>query len=320
MLDIERLRASCREVLERHQDLRPLDLPCAICHQTFCEQNNAMEHYRIVHGISTTHFDDVADLSGFFSQLRSLLFPADEKTLHCPVCGARCGDESGFHAHVQQSGHSHWNSECISTLSPFCVFPVCVREEGGDEAFTGDKGEVDEISDEALEVESSENGWEEEEEPVLCLFCDVASLDCLSHMRETHSFDFITAIRNRKDVRDVYDVIRVVNIIRWCVTNNTCPYHYKDSERDPEACKDEIGSSSLLSHLKAHPEHAIPRTVPNGDSELIPRIIGDTFISSIVMGNEVELVGDGGTGGEQDYPMVPTIVEIAKKHANEVIN
>ncbi|RHW72143.1 C2H2 type zinc-finger (2 copies) [Trypanosoma brucei equiperdum] len=316
MSDLEKLRACCRAVVQRQQNNATLDFPCVICQQVIRGQHGSMEHYRVNHGICTSHFDDVADLNGFLSHLRSLLLPAGDTKFHCPVCGVSCDGEASLVAHAGQLGHTFWDARAIPTLAPFCITAV---SSGNDELQHEEDDEVTgKVIDQAFydEDEDEDEDEEWEEEPAMCLLCDTTSHNCLLHMKEAHSFDFVAAVQQHEGVNDVYDVIRIVNIIRGCVADGTCPHHYGEDSPEAESCRHVIASSSLLSHLRYEPLHALPRAIPTGDKELIPRLVGDTFISSIVVGGNIKFgetkCQTGGDEGE-DYPMVPTMMELAAK-------
>ncbi|KEG14651.1 Zinc finger Transcription Factor family member (ztf-7) [Trypanosoma grayi] len=323
MSDLKGLQASCKAILARHQRSSNMDLTCIVCQQRVRGQDSSMEHYVAVHGIHPTHFDDVADLDGFLAHLHGLIFPREDGRMHCPVCGEECGDKAMWAVHVKREEHTHWNVETIPALAPFCVAAVGV----GETAELVDHGEDDNV-DGGRNVdgrdEDDDGGGDDDEvlegdwdvEPAICLLCDIESEDCLQHMIDAHGFDFRAAVRAHTGVKDVYDVIRVVNAIRKCVARGLCPHHYGDgaAEVETEACRRDIAASSLQLHLRAHAQHALPRVVPTGDRELIPVLCGDAFLSSVAVGGGLVLHDGKEEEEDPDYPMVPTIAEMAKRH------
>ncbi|EKG05687.1 hypothetical protein TCSYLVIO_003232 [Trypanosoma cruzi] len=304
MPDITALRAYCKAILLRHQRGLTLELPCIVCRQRVRGQESIMQHYVDAHGIHTTNCDNIVDLDGFLMHLRELLLFRDDERMHCPVCREDCGDEASLLEHIEKEGHSRWDIDTIPSLASFCMADVNTSEEAGEE-------EEEDGANETNVVESDDDGDDEDwgVEPAVCLLCDAASENCLGHMIDAHGFDFRAAVRSHEGVQDVYDVIRIVNVIRKCVARGLCPFTYGDELAEAEACRCDVAASSLEEHLRNHPLHNLPRVVPSSDRELIPVLCADAFISSVVVG------GDLLARGEEDpeYPMVPTNAEMAKK-------
>ncbi|EKF37852.1 hypothetical protein MOQ_001943 [Trypanosoma cruzi marinkellei] len=307
MPDMTALRASCKAILSRHQRGLTLELPCIVCRQRVRGQESIMQHYVDAHGIHTTNGDNIVDLDGFLVHLRGLLFFRDDERMHCPVCREDCGDEASLLAHIAKEGHTRWDINTIPTLASFCMADVNTSEEAGEE-------EEEDSANENDVVECDDDGDEEDwdVEPAVCLLCDAASENCLGHMIDAHGFDFRAAVQSHKGVQDVYDVIRIVNVIRKCVARGLCPFTYGDEAVEAaEACRCDVAASSLEEHLKKHPLHNLPRVVPSSDRELIPVLYGDAFISSVVVGGDLLAKGEE----DPEYPMVPTNAEMAKKKA-----
>ncbi|KAG8344721.1 putative C2H2 type zinc finger (2 copies) [Trypanosoma vivax] len=312
MADIYRLRTLCNMVMERHKTDRQKDFRCIICRQILRGQASVMEHCKLSHGVTIAHFDNIADLDGFLTELGSLLVPDECENLYCPVCRFVCSDQAALEVHIRENGHTQWDAKMIPSLAQFCIgLPAEGEQEETEEEAEEYNGDADHGSgDEGLDGE-----WDEE--PVVCLFCDTLSTDCLAHMKNEHSVDFQTSMRIHKGVHDVYDVIRVVNVIRKCVARGTCPHHYQGNSTEAELCARDIAQSSLHDHLARHPEHSIPLIVPTGDKELIPLIAGDAFISSIVISGDLILNESHSRQDAmeevEDYPMVPTVLELARR-------
>ncbi|ESL05376.1 hypothetical protein TRSC58_06977 [Trypanosoma rangeli SC58] len=304
--DLTTLRASCKAILARHQRGLTLELPCILCQQRVRGQQSILEHYSDAHGIYLTNYDNIVDLDGFLAHLREMLFLRGDERMHCPVCRKDCGEEALWMAHIAEEGHSQWDTDTIPTLAPFCITAEKFME--GDE----EEEEENANGDNAAENDGDDDVEEDwSVEPAVCLLCETASENCLSHMIDAHGVDFRAAVQSHVGVRDVYDIIRIVNIIRKCVARGTCPFNYRGESTDAETCRCSMVASSLEAHLREHPLHVLPRVVPSDDRELIPVLCGDAFISSVVVG------GDLLTQAEEDpdYPMVPTIAEMARKQA-----
>ncbi|KAH9580140.1 ZN622/Rei1/Reh1 [Trypanosoma melophagium] len=334
MSNLTALREHCRAILARHRGNCNVDMACVVCQQRVRGEESSMEHYANVHGVRIKHFDNVADLNGFLAHLRELLFPSGDEKIHCPVCHTDCGDKATWMSHLRHEGHGQWDVGTIPSLAAFCVASLYSDGSEGEDD-NDDEEEEQENNTGSLyknsnnnnnnfvSVEKEENEEDEDEdgdwdvEPALCLLCDTASLDCVRHMMEVHAFDFPAAVRNHDGVRDEYDIIRIVNVIRKCVAQNICPFHYSDESDSADVCRHDISTSSLIAHLQSNPQHILPRVVPEGDKELIPVICGDAFISSVVLGDDLLAACNNGINNndEPDYPMIPTISEIVKMRA-----
>ncbi|RNF05100.1 Zinc finger Transcription Factor family member (ztf-7) [Trypanosoma conorhini] len=311
MSDLTTLRASCKAILARHQRGLTLELSCILCRQRVRGQQSAMQHYADAHGIHPTNHDNIVDLDGFLAHLRGLLFLRDDERMHCPVCRAACGEEASLMAHIAEEGHSRWDTGTIPTLAPFCITGDNVKEEDGDGDEDEDEAENAGGNNAAEDEDEDDGGEDWGIEPAVCLLCETESEDCLRHMIDAHGFDFRAAVQAHAGVHEVYDLIRIVNIIRKCVAQGICPFNYRDESADVEACRCSIAASSLEEHLREHPLHALPRVLSSDDRELIPVLCGDAFISSVVVGGDLLAQQEE----DPDYPMVPTIAEMAKKQA-----
>ncbi|XP_021927401.1 zinc finger protein 277 isoform X2 [Zootermopsis nevadensis] len=88
-----------------------------------------------------------------------------------------------------------------------------------------------EPDDELSNVENSDgyvsdgdwSDWQEDEDPVVCLFCDISSTfdNILSHMNDAHGFDFTRICV--ETVMDFYQQVKVVNYVRRQVYTGHCP-------------------------------------------------------------------------------------------------
>lgn len=323
----EGLRASCDKILSRFQHKELEDYTCFLCAGREVGQDHLMEHIITRHQIHLAHFDNVVDLRGLLEFLQDRIHHGatnEGHALYCPVCTDAAGtSEESFLAHLGEKEHQQWNGTTVEGLGDYYIQleqPSVEDDEAhsssASSSFSDDNvGGVDAF---VPEDENDADALMEEEEPCECLYCNDVSNDVLGHMSGVHKFDFAATTRARADVRDEYDLIRLANSVRRCVIQmkgGSCPYHCTkdDGDAEKEACREAIAAcGSLEAHLLENPSHRLPAALPSDDASLLPVIPGDAFISLLVTYGEGFLQQEE---ADPDFPMVPTLHEVATKRA-----
>lgn len=317
------LQEACNKILRRLQTHGHQSRPCFLCGVFVVGgEERLAEHLSQRHGAVVCPFGNVVDLDGFLDCLKRRMDL--DKRLQCPVCLESVGPPSAVEAlrqHLQQACHAEWNPHTIPELAEFYL-PVALEDasinpEGNGKLAKADEGSEEDIDDEErhrgrndVDPDGAEEallGSDDEDwnDACVCLYCPTESTECLEHMTCEHSFDLRMATRSREDVKDEYDIIRLINAVRRSVAEGKCPYAYGATEA-LEPCA--LGGS-LEEHLLQFPEHRLPKTVPLGsDAELIPVLQGDGLISLAVTAGEGFLRDEA---ADPEFPMAPTLQEVA---------
>lgn len=308
------LQDACNRILRRLQATKNQSLPCVLCGVfVYGGEAKLTDHVEQRHGISLCPFSNVVDSDGFTGCLKERLgLPG---SLRCPVCLEGVGQASdleALRAHASNTGHSAWNGHTIPELSPFCL-PAHAGSAGVDRCSSDDdldddddkhkgRNDVDaEGAEEAL-LGSDDDDWND---PCVCLYCADVSEACLEHMAAAHGFDLRAATRNHDDVKDEYDIIRLVNQVRRAVKDGTCPYA-SGSTADVRPCE---FTGTLEEHLQQYPKHRLPQRVwRDSDEALLPVLPGDALLSLVVTAGEGFLREEE---ADSDFPMAPTLQEVA---------
>ncbi|KAG5472415.1 hypothetical protein LSCM1_03814 [Leishmania martiniquensis] len=323
------LRESCKKILHRLQQKDLEEYCCVLCGERVRGQDALMQHLITEHQIHCLHFDNVIDLPQLLEHLSTLLHrrAASPAEWVCPVCGEEMASEKveGLVAHMTQRGHQYWNLRTIPTMAPWCVegssspsgpaeeraagtaasatcglfssAPRAVARDGAEEE-DGDDSEWSAMADE--EVDEDED-WNSE---CLCLYCTYSGEDILQHLKSSHDFDFRASVQQRPDLKDEYDLIRVVNMVRRAVCSDRCPY---GDECDVDGKRND--GAALEAHLLQQKSHRLPQRVSTSDTDLIPILPGDAFISMLVASGAGFLQTE--EAEDPDFPMVPTVHELA---------
>ncbi|KAK7201081.1 C2H2 type zinc-finger (2 copies) [Novymonas esmeraldas] len=305
----EDLKASCKQILQRLQQQNVEEFGCVLCGQHVRGQDALMQHLITEHEVHCIHFDNVADLSGLLRHLSARLRSSATSPTHwvCPVCEVDTGSDSidDLVAHMRATGHREWNPLTIPSMGRWCITgdaSVQVAAVSAEELNDVDEDDEDDAAWNAMEDDEvdEDEDWNLE---CVCLYCNYCGEDVLQHLKTRHDFDFRAAMQERPDVKDEYDLIRVVNMVRRAVCSDSCPYGDSCAVNGRENDRD-----ALEAHLTEQKDHRLPLCVSRGDNDLIPVLPGDAFISMLVTS------GEGFLRGEQedpDFPMVPTVQELA---------
>lgn len=305
------LKESCKQILQRLQQQDVEEFSCLLCGQRVRGQDALMQHLITEHEVHCVHFDNVADLPRLLEHLGALLHPAGQPSLSssstwaCPVCGEDTAsvDVTVLQRHLREAGHQHWMPQTIPSIAPWCVSATAAPSSAppasaaAPAAKSDADSEWDDMDDEEVD---DEDDWNME---CVCLYCDYSGEDVLEHFKTSHGFDFRAAVQRRPDVKSEYDLIRAVNMVRRAVCSDRCPYG--------EACDvdgKQNDRAALEAHLATHKEHRLPQRVSTSDSDLIPVLPGDAFISMLVTSGEGFLQAEE---EDPDFPMVPTVQELA---------
>ncbi|KAG5496649.1 hypothetical protein JIQ42_03480 [Leishmania sp. Namibia] len=318
------LRESCRKILQRLQQKDVEEFCCLLCGERVRGQDVLMQHLITEHQVHCLHFDNVVDLPQLLEHLSTRLHSRTGSPAEwvCPVCGENTGSDNvqALVAHMKQRGHQYWNLRTIPTMAQWCLAgassPSGTTEEasaavavpatcassssasrdGADEE-DGAGSEWNDVEDE--EVDEDED-WNLE---CLCLYCNYSGEDILQHLMSDHNFDFRASVQQRPDLKDEYDLIRVVNMVRRAVCSHRCPY---GDECDVDGKQNDL--AGLEAHLLLEKKHRLPQRVSTSDTDLIPVLPGDAFISMLVTSGEGFLQTEE---EDPDFPMVPTVQELA---------
>lgn len=318
---------------------------CILCQLNLTNRKELVRlHFLNRHGVELPGARRVHDIAGLLNCLQQIIFRSDAcegssvspSTLswHCPVCEKATGTNcAALELHIGATQHHRWNRHTIEPLAAFYFD----RDEGASSDTEGDDDERNPICD-GNEAESDEEGEWDDDVPMKCLYCDDEGVDCLSHMVEKHQFDLKATTSHRDDIKDEYDLIRLVNETRRAIDAGHCPYHCcggsassggteddaaRTSEEGPHsssmenenadvACTNDIQSrdGNVEAHLAAHPTHRLPQHVPSNDSALIPFLPGDALLSYLVTTGEGFLPQET---ADPDFPMVPTMLQLAER-------
>lgn len=272
---------------------------CIICQMRLGRLSSGVRpHFLSAHGIELPPLNRIYNIGEMMSFLEVRIAPPppisetssetqppqQEQLWFCPVCGEAVGTESTLlELHVGAAHHQQWNRHTINGFSS-CYRANVVSSD------TEDDDEEDNCGDEV-------DGIWEEVLPMTCLYCSYAGVDCLEHMQETHGFDLSTGTRGHAEVRDEYDLIRLVNAVRRSVKDSCCPY-----------CG-ERHSGDLEVHLSENPGHRLPQHLPATDDALIPFLPEDALISHMMASEGGFLAAEE---SDPDFPMVPTVLQLAE--------
>jgi hypothetical protein len=315
------LKESCKQILQRLQQRDVEEFACVLCCQRVRGQDALMQHLITEHGIHCVHFDNVSNLTELLAHLSQLLHNGSAPShWTCPVCGedTHTADVEALLQHTRErQGHDCWNPNTIPRLARWCVLandtenseasnaaaPAVAASSGG--AHLVAKDDDDDEDDAAWDATADEEVDDDDDWNLdcVCLYCDYYGEDVLEHLKSDHEFDFRAAVQQRADVLSEYDLIRIVNAVRRAIAADRCPYDAScavDGNHNDRA--------ALEQHLVAHKDHRLPARVSQSDSDLIPVLPGDAFISLLVTGGAGFLKAEE---EDPDFPMVPTVQELA---------
>ncbi|KPA83235.1 hypothetical protein ABB37_02915 [Leptomonas pyrrhocoris] len=313
------LKDSCKQILHRLQQQDVAEFACVLCAQHVRGQDALMQHLIGEHHIHCVHFDNVSNLPELLRHL-SLLLHRGSAPSHwtCPVCGedTHSADVDVLLQHAWQKNHASWNPSTVPSLSEWWVtvtmektVPTALKPVRSSTAAAGNTNGVadDQEDDDDTAWDAMEDEEVDEDEDwnldCVCLYCDYDGEDVLEHLKSTHDFDFRTAVQQRDDMKNEYDLIRIVNAVRRAVAADRCPF-------DEHCAIDGTHNdrAALEQHLRMTKAHRLPAHVAENDAALIPVLPGDAFISMLVTS------GGGFLKAEEDdpdFPMVPTVHELA---------
>ncbi|CCW61625.1 unnamed protein product [Phytomonas sp. EM1] len=322
------LRKGCNQVLNRLKKGVDGSVYCILCSLELGDYEALLQHLMLQHAVFCSASENVSDLDGFFNHLKSRLLgqEIDDKGERseeasewcCPVCGEELEEPTpaALEDHITTLFHQHWNVKAIPSLAPFCL---CASPDSSTSSSSGsERTDADNHEEEWIERnENSSDDNDDFNEPCICLFCPHESMDCLEHMREVHDFDFPAITRARPDLRDEYDLIALINIVRRSVSLKRCPCCganqdtiEKAKDGVDTACANEkyVEEDFLEKHLRAFPSHRLPSSMETRqDADLVPYLPGDALISLVVTSGEGFL---GSEPTDPDFPMVPTLQEV----------
>nr|CCM17582.1 hypothetical protein, conserved [Leishmania guyanensis] len=324
----EGLRESCKKILQRLRQQEVEEFCCILCGGRVRGQDALMQHLITEHDVHCLHFDNVVDLPRLLEHLSALLHNrgASPAQWVCPVCGEDTMSEKveDLMSHMSLAGHQYWNPHTIPSTAQWYITGSSAPSGLADRTFAETPMLVTCTSsstvprglsrDGAAEEEDPDSEWDDiEDEEVdededwnlecVCLYCDYSGEDVLQHLKTNHDFDFRASVQRRPDLHDEYDLIRLVNMIRRAVCSDRCPY---GDECDVDS--KQYDRAALEEHLVMQKEHRLPQRVSTSDTDLIPVLPGDAFISMLVTSGEGFLQAEL---EDPDFPMVPTVQELA---------
>ncbi|KAG5498694.1 hypothetical protein JKF63_02981 [Porcisia hertigi] len=314
------LRLSCKQILQRLQQKDVVEFSCVLCGQLVRGQDALMDHLITEHEVHCLHFDNVADLDGLLQHLSVLLHGGAAASTQwiCPVCGEDTGsdDVRALLDHLRLTGHKYWNPRTIPSLASWYITCTSVPGPTADKTLVETASsacscsaprEVEQDSAEDGDIESQWNDMEDEDEDWSlkcdCLYCDYTGEDILQHLKSNHHFDLRLSVQQRADLKDEYDLIRVVNMVRRAMRGHRCPYGDECGFEGKES-----DYTVLEAHLLARPEHRLPKQLSRGHIDLIPFLSDDGLISMLLASGAGFLQVEE---EDPDFPMVPTVRELA---------
>lgn len=155
------------------------------------------------------------------------------------------------------------------------------------------------------QVDDNDDDWEDDEDcqiPSQCLFCPVISNTVEEHMGQAHAFKLrASALFDRCVCSDEYARVRLVNFTRSKVLKGQCP---------AEPCEFKSNDADILAqHIREH-SHFFTTSVPEGDEWVTATLRGDAFMMLVMGADDEEAL-------EPEYPMVPTMMELARRHREQ---
>lgn len=255
------------------------------------------------------------------------------RLFHCPVCRAAVGIScTSVEKHCSLVQHHRWNWRTVEKMGMFYK-----KNANGEIETDEDWDERDPVQEGKEPLSDEEGGQWEEEEPIRCLYCPYEGTDCLGHMFQVHQMDLKSFTSQRPDeIKDEYDLIRLVNMVRRAVRSGACPFHItgkqqkistqnkeetrwegeEENEWTKEACAREVEEKGLEAHLLAHPTHRVPQCIErgSGDEWLVPLLPEDTLISHLITFGEGFLAEET---PDPDFPLVPTILQLAERRRQD---
>lgn len=303
-------------------------LSCILCQENLGFSIEIVRlHFLRAHGVELPSSRRVRNVSGMLDFLqRRILSPGGEASStgsamsvlwRCPVCqqGQGC-DLNSLELHLAAAQHQRWNKHSVEGLGAFYLQEIMSSDTDSDKSGTCESF-----------VSEKEGDWMDQL-PMVCLYCPYKGADCLEHMIEAHQFDLKQETRNRRDIEDEYDLVRLVNSIRRAVGSGKCPYLSvcpepprlpstivtSENESLPETCDEDVSKNGLESHWMEHPSHRTPMRLVRSDEDLIPVLEGDALISFMMASEEGFLNTET---EDPDFPMVPTILQLAERQRAE---
>ena len=266
------LQEACDLICSRYNKERYSVSSCFLCQVGVAGgYRGQAQHFEDLHAIRLQNFHNVPNAGAAWNALRSIVVVESHSeiplanSLRCPVCLSSQEGWAALQAHCHAANHQLWDAAHIESLAVYEVPP-------------------DEWADETTLVEDEKDhgdaDWDEQRDeedmdgavPFSCLYCLTSTTMTPSvvveHMIHCHQFDIVATLSL---VENVYDRIKIVNFIRYCIGRRSCPQ-----------CGQEIVDST---HITQH-AHFVPLDIPMDEAWLKPQVAQDGIIPFVV-----ELIG-----------------------------
>ncbi|XP_073253229.1 zinc finger protein 277-like [Porites lutea] len=217
--DLQRQRLE--DVLECQQRERSdthFSRTCLFCKQHFeGNRTSLFSHMTSDHGFNVGLPDNLVNVNEFLDVLEQKL-----TSLHCLFCEKLFKDRTSLKDHMRKKQHKKINPK-NKEYDRFYMINYLELGKTWEDIQNENEVEENELRTDGSADEDDWSDWKGDLPPSVCLFCEASfpvTGEVLQHMRDEHSFDFLTIKRSLG--LDFYHQVKVVNYIRRQMYKKNC--------------------------------------------------------------------------------------------------